>query len=265
MISSHRLAGQVTLLVVVCSILFAGCAKIPMAKTYWNDDIQKEDVVFSGYDSDSKIRWLVSNDTENLYLTFDTDSRTSQMSILMSGIKIYIDTNNKKKGSMYLKYPHRSKRERNDNADRQRNKQGEHSFDPSRFRSPPEGLWACGGETFVINFELEQTDFDGSISFDSLAFMNYKICIPLKSINPKGIEGLSIFAIGIEGESISGPPEGAGQGMRAGGGGGRSGGEKPGGGNRPGGETPSGGMQSANPIKIWMSTELAKPQTENQQ
>jgi len=56
-----------------------------------------------------------------------------------------------------------------------------------------------------------------------------------------------------------------GEGGRSGGGrqgGGRPGGGKSGGGNRPGDGNPGGGIQSANPIKIWMSTQLAKPSSE---
>lgn len=57
------------------------------------------------YDSDSQIRYMVSNDEEYLHLNLKTNYQPTIAKIMRAGLKIYLDKNGKKNKSVYIQYP----------------------------------------------------------------------------------------------------------------------------------------------------------------
>ena len=84
--------------------LLASCTKMQMVKA----PLEKPElniVNHARYDATSKIRYMVSNDNERVYLHFDTDNRNTMMRIRKTGAIVRFDTQGKKKGKTWLKYP----------------------------------------------------------------------------------------------------------------------------------------------------------------
>lgn len=61
--------------------------------------------IYKNYDADSQIKYLVSNDDENLHLSFKTTHQPTIAKILRAGLTIYFDKDGKKKKDVFVKYP----------------------------------------------------------------------------------------------------------------------------------------------------------------
>jgi len=90
-------------IVSVSIMMLTSCAKMPIIDSKSHDLAMNADENFSHYDSKSKLRYLISNDSTHLYVSFDTDDPGIQKNIMMKGARISVDTNGKKKGTAYLK------------------------------------------------------------------------------------------------------------------------------------------------------------------
>ena len=237
---------------------------MPVYQSQWEEGAGFNKTEFTGYDSESGIRYQVSNDESHLYLTFDTDSRSNLINILRSGAKIYIDTNSKKKGTASLTFPYirRSGEGRQMPAGRrsdQGNRRPDYKTMNKRIMGLSEGLWTWGESEIFIDLQLENSEFDGLMRIDSAGNLQYYVAIPFHSIKTSAIDEI---AMGIEIE----PPSGSSQGMYSRGrgqmgmGGGRPDGGRPpdgGGYGRPEGQRPDPSMFESDPVKIWFKVRMA--------
>ena len=214
----------------------------------------------TGYDTETNIRYRVSNDSTHLYLAFDTDSRGVLVNILRSGVKIHIDTAGKKKGTACLHYPRIERPEPGTRRSRDMRGQGERgAFQRNlneRLMGMSDALWVWGEYETFIDLQLDNSDFDGLMRMDTSGFLQYFVAIPLHSIKSEEIHEI---AMGIEIEAPSSPPAG----MY--GGGSRQmdmgGGPPPGGGGiygRPEGQRPGIPQFDTDPVRIWFKVQMAK-------
>src|SRR3989344_7446144 len=82
--------------------------------------LQKTEVVVDGkaneygtfryYNSEAKMFYALSNDTENLYLCLKVNDETMQQQIMMAGMEVWIDTTKKAKEKIGILYPVAAKR-----------------------------------------------------------------------------------------------------------------------------------------------------------
>ncbi len=92
------------IIVVAISVILSSCVSLPVYHSINESEFDKE-TIYSGYDTNSRLRWLVSNDSLNLYIRLDTENPTTIKKIVNLGIKIQIDTTAKKNEGMFLNYP----------------------------------------------------------------------------------------------------------------------------------------------------------------
>ena len=57
------------------------------------------------YDAESKLMYMVANDSSNLYFLVKSDDQLTQMKIMNAGMEVTLDLNGKKKGQMGFAFP----------------------------------------------------------------------------------------------------------------------------------------------------------------
>lgn len=237
---------------------------MPVYQSQWEQGAGLNKSDFTGFDSESGIRYQVSNDESHLYLSFDTDSRSVLLNILRSGAKIYIDTNSRKKGTASLTFPYNNRSGENRQLPAGR-RSGQGSGRPDykamnkRIMALSEGLWTWGESEIFIDLQLENSEFDGLMRIDSAGSLQYYVAIPFHSIQTSEMDEI---AMGIEIDAPSSSSQGmygGGRGQMGMGGGRPDGGRPPGGGyGRPDGQRPDPSMFESDPVKIWFKVGLAK-------
>jgi hypothetical protein len=248
-------------------LLTIKCSKMPVHQSRWEGRPGLQKTKFTGFDSESGIRYVVSNDENHLYLSFDTDSRGVLINILRSGARILVDTNFKKKGTAYLLFPRVRRPEAGaQRATGTRGMPGDRSSVRrninKRLMGMSEGLWVYGDSEIFIDLQLENSDFDGFMRIDTTGFLHYNVAIPFHSIK----EGkLDEVAMGIEIDAPASPPQGmygGGRGQMGAGSGPPGGGVRIPGGTgtygRPDGQRPDPSSFTADPVKIWFRVLLAE-------
>ncbi len=90
-------------LAIFISLLFTAC--VPLVTINSISEKFIDTTTSKHYDSDSQIRYCVSNDDNNLHLNLKTNHPATIAKILRSGLKVYFDKNGKKKKSVYINYP----------------------------------------------------------------------------------------------------------------------------------------------------------------
>jgi hypothetical protein len=241
---------------------------------------------FSGYDDKSKLRWKVSNDSNNLSIVFDTYEKKTIGRILRSGIRVYFDTTGKEKKDHFLacigtditppgrKQKFNTGQDDNDAA----------SFDYSTDRKSISGTFKeatlkDGDSEVTYDLLLEKPGLVCTYDYDVTGRLICNIGLPLNMINHKGFSAIKKLTLGIfiessaisRGQAHDGDnPEGYANrgggmgGMRGGGGMGGHGGGM-GGGHMDGshGRGYGGGQGNVQePIKIWFEIQLETPPKE---
>lgn len=253
-------------------MMLSSCARLPIVASHRHDAAMDAEKNFSSFDPKSGLRYMVSNDSTHLFVSFDTDNPGIQMNVLTSGARISVDTNGKKKGTAYLRFPIIDREKIQQRPDRggkkedsRRNDGGGQKQDRQQIgKMPLRAVFVCGEKQYAFDNKYDQTAFKTILLRDSLDVLYYMVGIPFKEIHPDGLSGIHSLAVGIEIESKAMPSLTGGSSSRGGskGGGGRSGGGMPAGG-RSGDGRPGGGQLSetgmpaqANPVLIWFEAKL---------
>ncbi len=84
-------------------LLFASCGHI--AEVASIPEAENKTANYKYYDAESKVRYKVANDDENIHLTLNTADPASIYKILNFGLKIYLDDGGKKSKNTYIQYP----------------------------------------------------------------------------------------------------------------------------------------------------------------
>jgi hypothetical protein len=283
-------------LILALALLAAGCTGLTELPMYWGNNAASPDIKPTGYHAESKTGWMSYNDSSHVYFAFSYFDPRIQSQILRSGMTVFIDTTGKMKEGCFVRFP-MIKREMITGAQpslQPRTRQGT----PSRGeRSGTEMVldqaqgfelqWQKGDDVIQVNPSMEKTDFKTSIGLDSTNALNMVIGVPLKMINPNGLQSLDKMVIGLRfGQSPVGPGQGgqrqemsggnqqqvisgssAGTGGGGGGRGGRGGGRGGSGGGGGGGGSAGGGnpRMSAGPqgmdngpLEYWYKTTMIK-------
>ncbi len=159
---------------------------------------------FSGYDKDTHLRWLITNDKDNLYVRFDTDDGMTKFKILRGGLKLYIDTLGKKKQKMFLNFPI-SEGTKLTAEDMNASMQNEGGVSPQMMAQLTESAsFTKNGKTKNFNSLMSGNGFDLSLKNTGPA-LEYYAAIPLTRIKKGGLRDISTLSIGIVTHSIEVP------------------------------------------------------------
>ena len=244
--------------------LISSCAKLPIYKSKSNDKFNVESG-FSGYDKKSSVRWLITNDEENLYLRLETADKLTSMKIIKTGLTLYIDTIGKKKKGMYIEFPLPGRstdfKQGGNSSNGNKNPKGiqpKFSEEDILDKMPRQALFHSNSEIISFNYLVEKNEFDIDLRFSNTGDLVYSIKIPFEKIKSGGLSDLNRLSIGF----VSGAFKAAGgnmNNMQKQGRGSNKGGMKGGGGKGGGKGNKSGSMQSSlitHPVKIWFEVDL---------
>ena len=194
------------LLILAISIILFSCASLPVYQSIKESDYDNE-TIYSGYDAESRLRWLVSNDSLYLYIRIDTDNPTTIKKVVNLGMKIQIDTTAKKKEGMFLNYPVFETSE----LSRKDKKQIKTQVNNSNERAIKLGLmlqktsslvkFVKNNEIHIFNAYDKDADVIVKINADDTGNMQYYAKIPFSLISYIKPKVLS-FGINIEGFDI---------------------------------------------------------------
>lgn len=262
---NYHMNRNIFLYFVFILLAITGCTSLSMVNSIPEDSIS--DAISKHYDSKSQIRYLVSNDEENLHLNIKTNHPPTIAKILRAGLKIYFDPNGNKKKTVFLHYPMGS------------------SKDFEQFKSQGKGpqkkpdlknlinATSIGAEFVTANEKVSFTTLQPkknvrlAISSNENEELVYDMIIPFSEISSYGKSGLFNLSVGIETGSFDMPAQSPvmdndsrqGQGGRPAGGGMPQPGARTnstsysGGGNRSrsGGAPHDGYTELNEPSKIW--------------
>ena len=260
----------VWLVAVVVSM--AACSKI----TSVNSPREKEGISLvenAHYDSESKIRYMVSNDNTHVYLRFDTDNFSTIMRVRKLGAIVKFDTQGKRKGTHSLKYPVYLDAESAPlGAVADPNALPGGMLKSDLFPPSTTAIWTEGEKTQTVDLGLNKEGFVCKAGLDDKDVLVYTVGVPFVLLGGKRPEDFTNLVVALEIPSPDGPAKLSGNnnstsampgGMSPGGPGtmnsGMPGGQPGSIGNMPtSGMMSSGGVSGGIPdIRIWMQVKLS--------
>jgi uncharacterized membrane protein YgcG len=211
-----------------------------------------EEVEFTRYNSESKLRFNVYNSDTSLKLVFSTNDRASQAKILKAGLTIYFDDQGKKSELTFVNFPMNS----SVNGAQEKPPKGEVNLTSVITQIPQNMVYSFKGAK--QNLAIHEGDIQTNIYAKGQELF-YELQIPFSRISHASKSGLFEVNIGVRTGTLEIPQLRSGMsagGQRGGGGGsmgGRGGGYPRGGGNRPtSGNRPD--MQDIiSPIDFWFT------------
>ncbi len=205
---------------------------------------------YKNYDADSKVFYMICNDSENFYVKLKVPEKAEQRKILLFGLTVWLDPKARTKENIGVEYPvatsmnrERMQQMRPGYSQGQGTGQGQ-KLDENKIlqkridESTQLNLigFEGTGETRQVSV-MDPTGVYGEMFFDSNGFLDYTLAIPIASIeNVTPLKDGNLFSIGLESGALEM------SGMGGPGGGGPGGGRMRGGGGPPGGG--GGGMRS---------------------
>lgn len=152
---------------------------------------------FRFYDADSKIRYNIENDSNNLYFSFDVMDQLTIQKILTTGLRVFIDGSAKNKQKNEVQFPIYSDKvpiselQEYGNQYDQRMMLGKQTLDQM---IPADGFLKLGGETVSIFNMAENKGVLVDLQFDESRSLVYSVKIPLKYFKQES----DVVSIGIE-------------------------------------------------------------------
>ncbi len=194
--------------IIIAIIFLASCASLPIYKSINESEYNKE-TIYSGYDANSRLRWLVTNDSLNLYLRLGSDNPATITKILNIGMQIYIDSTAKKKEGLYINYPVYETDEiskKDNNKISLRNTIDERNVKLSLMlqKTSKTIKYVKADEIHLFNALDKNADIFASLNSDNNGNLQYFVKIPFKLITKTKLKLLSI-GINIEGFDIEMP------------------------------------------------------------
>ena len=196
MMAPKPTAGTILLALSIC---FFSCVKLPSSSSYWESNIKDDQTLrVSGYDENSGIRYVISNDRANLYFTFTTINPAIEKGILENGVMLYLSTGKKENKSTYLKFPLPSGFNQSSGKNKWQDKPGPNTD----LRLFTEAMWV---KNDVVRFVKTNTGngFSGRFEVDSVGSCNYRVSVPLTEIDPSGFKNINNLAVGLEIEELA--------------------------------------------------------------
>lgn len=218
--SDLRIVVAAYLLVVIAS----GCTKT-LYPSRWQsapvtaDGVSSEwPVPLQYYDSDTKLNYAVSNDTKNLYLCVRVGDDQAQMTLMRSGLTVWLDTEGKKNKTTGITYPLSraltTKQSQINNEEKERPTMGQMK---KQFLSKQNQVLLIGFKNANGLSPLQNSEgISVALNWDSSGVMIYEAVIPIKTFFKDAVspsDTVDVWSVGFEIRPAQ-RPEGAGGGGR---------------------------------------------------
>jgi len=175
---------RLLLFILVSVVGFVGCSN-KLFESNWKGTMT--DAKFRFYDSESKIRYNIENDADNIYFSFDVMDQLTIQKILTTGIRLFIDGTGKKKERNELQFPIYSDKvpieELNKPEDGYELTLDAFGTKP-RQQIPTEGYLKIDGKVTSVYNGAESNGVLVSMRFDSTGSLVYKAKLPLDLLKP---------------------------------------------------------------------------------
>lgn len=188
----------VAVLMIAIAVVIGCSGSKNLTASYWQPSLQPTDIKTSGYSESTKLSWLVSNDSANLYIKARTADLKTQMNIAKHGLTVYVDTTGKKKKVCSTTFPYQE--------------HGQQMMGPPPAGGPGQqshlqivlsksgNLYFQNGEaTYLINTLVEKSSFGAKAEIDPQGVMQWEVKLPLAAIWPTtGYVAGKPFNLGVE-------------------------------------------------------------------
>ena len=246
-------------------ISFLSCTRLPVAQSYWEvRPVDNKDLQVSGYDSESDIRYTVSNDKARLFFNVSTFNRETGSEMLKNGVTLYVSNGKKEDKTNYLKFPLPPGFEKAVGVGGIKSVNNPNGYPRlAKEKLSPLAIWVSGNDVKFLNANGSENGFETQFSSDSLGRFNYRVAIPIDAIDARGLTAIKLLTIGLVidrthmkrgtgGGHENRRTYGMGRGMH----GGRGGMGMHGNDSRAGNDSQNLQTQA---VKIWFSTKPARP------
>lgn len=177
------------------SIVLTSCSN-KLFESNWKTP-EKKSSAFRFYDADSKIRYNLENDANNLYFSFDVMDQLTIQKILTTGLRVFLDPTAKNKQKNEIQFPIYS-----DKVPVSELEEYGSQYDQSMLLGkerldqmiPTDGYLKLSSETSPIFNRIETKGFMVTLEFDSTRSLVYRAVIPLEEIESES----NILSLGIE-------------------------------------------------------------------
>lgn len=173
------------------------CTKLPLV----NAPREKEGISLvqnAHYDAGSKIRYMVSNDNTHVYLRFDTDNYGTIVRIRKYGAIVHFDTEGKKKGPFWLKYPVYLQEDGNRMPIKDDDMVQGGYLQRNLFPPTTAAIWHQGTETRAIDLGVNAEQFVCKAGVDSTDVLVYLVGVPIQLLGVDRVEDLSSLNMLLE-------------------------------------------------------------------
>ena len=192
---SHLCHMKQVVLALILVGFWAGCSNKLFESNWKSPEVESKSFRF--YDSESKIRYNIENDSTHLYFSFDVMDQLTIQKILTTGLRVFFDgtAKNKQKNELQFpiyadKVPISELQEYGTQYD-QSMQLGKQTLDQM---IPADGYLILGGETSSIFNHVETEGVLVSLQFDESRSLVYRAKIPLKYFQDES----EIVSVGIE-------------------------------------------------------------------
>lgn len=179
----------------LAAFILSGCSN-KLFESNWKTP-EAESTAFRFYEPDSKIRYNIENDSNNLYFSFDVMDQLTVQKILTTGLRVFVDGTAKNKQKNEIQFPIYS-----DKVPISELQEYGTQYDQSMHLGkqtldqmiPADGYLKLEGETSSIFNHSESKGILVSLQFDDSRSLVYSVKIPLKYFRDES----DIVSIGVE-------------------------------------------------------------------
>ncbi len=185
-------------------ILLCSCTSLNKVESTSEYNNKSNEYTYS--DTDSKIRYNITNDKKNLHIKLNTSEFTTITKIIRTGLKIDFDLKGKKNESIYFQYP-LAQSQRFAGRDMfqtghdmpQKGNGLAAKFDLNKILTQisNEAVFSYNGEVEQINVSSADSDVKVSIKAVNNNEITYDLFIPINKISKNGLASLSKLSVGI--------------------------------------------------------------------
>lgn len=179
----------------VVTLLASGCSS-KLYESNWKKP-ESRSSAFRFYHPDSKIRYNIENDENNLYFSFDVMDQLTVQKILSTGLRLFVDPSGKNKQKHELQFPIYS-----DKVPISELTEYGNAYDQSMLLGkerlnqmiPTDGYIKFGSQVVQVFNHAENKGFLVTLDFDSTRALVYRATIPLSAIQAES----DLISLGIE-------------------------------------------------------------------
>lgn len=158
---------------------------------------QKNDIEYHNYNSESRIRYEVSNDQDHIHIKLNTSNPYSIIKIFRTGLQVYFDIEGKKKETVFLQYPEANTTELETPKKDIKGQKKALDYNAILLQTSKKATYIHREKTEI--FTINQADHDIKVKIEIIGEneLIYDLIIPIQRFTDLSIDSIPNLAIGI--------------------------------------------------------------------